>query len=444
MPSRRDFVLFTASSAALLSIGVPALAHDGSGKVLQATAVTQVFGNGIRLSAVAVEFDLPIQGTDLPLSSFQVAGRSVTAVYTSSSADPADRAAVGRFVIIALSPDDLGAALANRSAARPPERANPQASTADGPPRGASETSYKLALAAVMQATPVTASDGTVIAADQMAIATTDVKNLIVDDFKQLEFHDPKTGDKLKYNLFTPANYDAAKSYPLVLFMHDAGATSSVTQTTLWQGLGAIAWASPTDQAQRPCFVLAPQYEDLIANDKSQTTSMLDTTIDLLQTLTRQYSIDSKRLYATGQSGGCMMSIAMNIAYPDLFAASFLVAGQWDPALVKPLARKKLWILVSQDDNKAFPGQNAITAALEKEGAKISRATWDGTWTQKQFRLAFDKMAAENSPINYVAFRSGTVIPAGESTAGAAGHMNTWRIAYTIEPIREWIFRQTA
>lgn len=49
---------------------------------------------------------------------------------------------------------------------------------------------------------------------------------------------------------------------------------------------------------------------------------------------------------------------------------------------------------------------------------------------------------AKGSPINYVAFRQGTVIPLGESTAGASGHRNTWRVAYTIEPVRQWIFRQ--
>ncbi len=48
----------------------------------------------------------------------------------------------------------------------------------------------------------------------------------------------------------------------------------------------------------------------------------------------------------------------------------FLVAGQWDPALVKPLAQQKLWILVSQDDNKAWPGQNAIIDVLEKRVSK--------------------------------------------------------------------------
>jgi predicted peptidase len=282
-----------------------------------------------------------------------------------------------------------------------------------------------------------------VIAARDTLLATTAVKNLIVDDFRQLEFRDPRTGDTLNYNLFVPKNYDPRKSYPLVLFMHDAGSTSKLTRTTLLQGLGAISWASPADQSKRPCFVLAPQYAAAIADDNSETTSMLDTTIDLVHALGKQYSIDRKRLYATGQSGGCMMAIAMNIKYPDFFAASFLVAGQWDAALVAPLARKKLWILVAQDDAKAFPGQNAITAELEKDGARISRAVWDGFWMQDQFQSAFDKMQAEGSPINYVTLRKGSVIAPGQSAAGGAGHMNTWRIAYTIAPIREWIFKQT-
>jgi len=272
--------------------------------------------------------------------------------------------------------------------------------------------------------------------------ATRAVENLVVDDFRQFSFTDDVTGDTLAFNLFVPKDYDPSRTYPLVLFMHDAGATSDVPRTTLFQGLGAVCWASPEDQAKRPCFVLAPQYAEIIADDDSRASSMLDTTIDLIRSLTERYSIDKTRLYTTGQSGGCMMSIAMNIKYPDFFAASFLVAGQWDPSLVAPMANNRLWILVSQDDNKAFPGQNAITEALEADGARISRAVWDGRWSTEQFQFAFDDIDAEASPINYVTFAQGTVIPAGDSTAGASGHRNTWRIAYTIEPIREWIFRQ--
>ncbi|MGH1554443.1 alpha/beta hydrolase-fold protein [Streptomyces sp. L7] len=45
--------------------------------------------------------------------------------------------------------------------------------------------------------------------------------------------------------------------------------------------------------------------------------------------MTQQYSIDRKRRYTTGQSMGAMMSLGLNIKYPDLFAAAFIVAGQW-------------------------------------------------------------------------------------------------------------------
>lgn len=80
---------------------------------------------------------------------------------------------------------------------------------------------------------------------------------------------------------------------------------------------------------------------------------------------------------------------------------------------------------------------------LASEGAQIARAEWDGRWSDDQFRFAFDDLDAEASPINYVSFAAGTVIPPGESTAGASGHRNTWRIAYSIQPIREWLFRQS-
>ncbi|SIO48458.1 Predicted peptidase [Paraburkholderia phenazinium] len=427
----------TAGVGVILAVSVPAVASNSAPHAKRATAITQVFGDGIRLSAVAVEYDTPVKGADLSAADFRVEGRTVTGVFTSTSADPADRAETGRFVIVTLSPDDTNATLAEKvqgQGVMPPPIGGSGGGPGGGGPGKAGDiphydTVYKRAEASIMMPGGRT-------------LATTKVKNLIVDDFRQREFHDPKTGKMLRYNLFVPKDYDASKSYPLVLFMHDAGATSDVTRTTLFQGLGAISWASPEDQATRPCFVLAPQFAEIIADDDSRTSSMLDTTIDLIKSLARQYSIDRKRLYTTGQSGGCMMSIAMDIKYPEFFAASFLVAGQWDPARVKPMARQKLWILVSQDDDKAYPGQNAITEELKKDGARISRAVWDGTWTAQEFRAAFEKIDAEGSSINYVTFRKGTVIPPGESSAGASGHRNTWRIAYTIEPIREWIFRQ--
>jgi predicted peptidase len=99
-----------------------------------------------------------------------------------------------------------------------------------------------------------------------------------------------------------------------------------------------------------------------------------------------------------------------------------------DLALISPLVREKLIIVVSQDVAKASPGQNTVNAVLEQECASVNRAVWDGRCT------AYDEVDAEGSPFNYVAFRQATVTPGGKSIAGASGHHNTWRVAYTIEP----------
>jgi predicted peptidase len=53
--------------------------------------------------------------------------------------------------------------------------------------------------------------------------------------------------------------------------------------------------------------------------------------------VTSRYNIDKSRLFTTGQSMGAIMSIVMDIQHPDLFAASYIVAGQWDSTKVSPM-----------------------------------------------------------------------------------------------------------
>ena len=403
------------------------------------TALTEVFGEGQKLTAVAVEYDQAVENAKLATSTFMVAGRTITAVYANTAAEKAPapvaqmappgsqtpqvlQGANGQFVIIELSPSDSGAALWVQSG----------------------RTSARLeAKVAVTQIGEVTTTDGATYAANPHALINDKVINLIVDDFQQREFKDLNTGITVKYNLFVPKNYDKTKSYPLVMFIHDAGVTSTDTEATLVQGLGAVIWATPAEQAKHECFVLAPQFSTQIVNDQSETVADLDATVNLINALVSQYSIDTNRIYATGQSGGCMSSIFLNINYPDLFAASFLVAGQWDPTVVAPLAKDKLWIVVSAGDVKAFPGMNAITAVMEKEGANVSREMWNGQSTATEFAFLVSKMVAKGNPINYTVFQRGTVVPAGMNDDGGSNHICTWRIAYTIEGIRDWLFRQS-
>jgi len=264
----------------------------------------------------------------------------------------------------------------------------------------------------------------------------------VVDEFQQLVYTDPKSGIILNYNLYTPREYDSNKSYPLILFIHDGGTVSPEPRTTLIQGLGAVIWAIPSEQAKHECFVVAPQYSKGIVNDQSEATQDLDATVELIHHLATHYSIDQNRIYTTGQSMGCMASIEMLIRYPDLFAAALLIAGQWDAIKMAILTHANMWIVVSEGDRRAFPGMNASMAALEVAGAKISRATWNGQASPEEFSSEVSKMIAEGNNIKYTVLEKGTVVPQGLIEDGGNNHVHTWRIAYAIEGLRDWLFTQ--
>ena len=266
--------------------------------------------------------------------------------------------------------------------------------------------------------------------------------SLVVDTFQQFEHIDPKTGTLLKYNLYIPTRYDANRSFPLVLFIHDGGAISSNPRNTLIQGSGAVIWATQSEQAKHESFVLAPQYSYGIVNDKSEATQDVSATVNLIKYLVCQYAIDQNRIYTTGQSMGCMASIEMLIHFPDLFAAALLVAGQWDPTKMSALTMANMWVVVSEGDRRAYPGMNASMAALEAAGAKISRANWNGHASAEEFSADVSAMIAEGNNIKYSVFKKGTVVPKGLPDNARNNHVYTWQIAYAIEGLRDWLFTQ--
>ncbi|MET7575168.1 alpha/beta hydrolase-fold protein [Streptomyces sp. NPDC005492] len=446
----------TAGALAVFGSATPSSADEASGTggtsaggdhVKSLTAITQVFGAGQKLVAVAVEYDREIDGGSLSTSTFTVTDRTVTKVYTNRTADLAERARGGRYVIVELSPDDTAAALwvTQQGSGTPPTGGTGDSGGgvgAGGPKVGDTTPGGTIvaAKATLTQAGTVTTVRGTQYAASTTALTTDTVKNLIVDDFQQFTFDDPATGQTLKYNLFVPKHYNPRKSYPLVLFMHDASVVNVATEGPLVQGLGAVCWASPEDQARHEAFVLAPEYGSVVIDDDYLPSTLFDATANLVESVTQQYSIDRKRRYTTGQSMGAMMSLGLNIKYPDLFAAAFIVAGQWPEGQAAPLAKKDLWILVSADDTKAYPGEQAITEVIQEQGTAVSTALWDGQSTAAEFAADVRSMKAQRTPVNFAAFETGTVVPTGSTTSA---HMATWQVAYTIPGIRDWIMRQS-
>ena len=359
------------------------------------TSVTEVFGTGQQITHIILEFNEKVVNSQLTKNTFTVSDRTVEKIYSNTRPEKTDIVKDGRFVIIELNPKDSGASLRLE---------------------GNDEVGF------------------------QMKKATSKV----TQNYKQFVYKDPKTGTTVKYNLYIPKNYDKNKKYPLVLFMHDAGVLSEDTKTSLLQGNGAISFATPEEQERHEAFVLAPQYSRQVVDDNGDITSDLDATVNLIKDyLISKYSIDEKKLYATGQSMGGMMAIVMNYKYPELFAASYLVACQWDPKEVSTMARNNLWITVSTGDAKAYPGMNAITSELIKRGATVAKDSWRADYTDAQFLEGARKVIAQKSNIKYTTLEKGTNPYLPKDANPGLEHSGTWKVAYSIPGIKDWMFLQS-
>ena len=266
------------------------------------------------------------------------------------------------------------------------------------------------------------------------------LKNEALGKFRQFTFEDAATGKTMQYNLLIPDGYDGETSYPLVLFMADASTVGKDVTAPLTQGYGALEFASDRDQRKHPSFVLVPQYSDWAVQDDWSTTDEVEMTIRLLQYICKEYKVDQRRLYTTGQSMGGMMSFYFNIAHPDLFAASLFVSSQWDTSKMKDFGKRKLFYIVAGGDGKASGGMRELAAVLKKQNAHIDSASWSAKLPPAEQERLAEALIAKGGSINFVSFEKGSVLP--ESGQGME-HMASFDYGYKIAAVRDWLFEQS-
>ncbi|GAB4004923.1 hypothetical protein GCM10029992_51300 [Glycomyces albus] len=221
--------------------------------------------------------------------------------------------------------------------------------------------------------------------------------------------------------------------------MEDASMVGTEVSTPIDQGEGATVWASDEWQADHPTIVVAPQYTEVVVEDDYNPSDYLDITVDLVRSLADQYAVDADRIYNTGQSMGGMMTLGMDIKYPDLFAASYVVAAQWEPPEdAAVLANSPMWYTVAAGDEKAYPGMEAIRDVLEESGAAVAGGEISAQASEEEFAEFTDGIVAEDANFNYTVFEAETALGEGAMME----HMGTWDYAYGIIGIRQWLFEQ--
>ena len=188
------------------------------------------------------------------------------------------------------------------------------------------------------------------------------------EKFEQYEYADEETGAVIPYNLYLPESYetDTDKTYPIVIFIADAGANSNEVTDVLKED-GAAVWATDEEQAKHECIVLVPQYtQDLmnsigaLTEDTYQWSTGLTLVSNLIFHILDEYRVDESRVYGTGQSQGGMTAIALSDKYPDLYRAQLLVACQWNTEEMSVMKDDSLWIVVCEGDTKHSHGPSCL------------------------------------------------------------------------------------
>lgn len=377
--------------------------------IVHITAVTQVRPDGEKCTQAVIEYKEKIEPSMLETDSFEVKDRTIIGIESE-----------GNKVTLHLD-----------------ERDKEAPTLCPGMPWKGSYASLKDAKVLVRQKKEIRTQEGRILEKTDDWIESDQTCNKEEELFIQMAYQ------KQSYNLYIPKDYDPKKKYPLVQFIHDAGACGKDTRLALAQGRGALVWASPEVQKEHPCFVFAPQFDGPpIVDDDWNVDERLEDAKAALDNILDLYSIDRKRIYTTGQSMGCMASIVLNIRYPEYFAASYLVAGQWDERNIPGLEKQKLWMLCSQGDAKAFPTMNQMCVNMERAGARVARRVINAGLSQEDYAKIADEIMKEKPDIIFTPYNLETVADGWHSNGGEH-HVSTWQTAYDVKVIRDWLFAQS-
>ena len=258
--------------------------------------------------------------------------------------------------------------------------------------------------------------------------------------FQQFTFTDEATGISFEYSLYIPEDYDASQSYPLIMFIPDSTGAGKSAAEIVGQYYGATVWATDEEQAKHASFVLVPAFTGVVTTDDWETDPQLDAVVKLIEQLEGEYSIDANRLYTTGQSMGCMSSLYLNSVYPDLFAASLYVSGQWDISVLSGMENQKFFYVTAGGDEKASGGQDEVMAMFDADGVPYTYGTWSAQNSAEEQDAAVAQLLTEGLNANMIRFETGTVFKEGQT---GMEHMVSFNYAYKLTAVRDWLFAQS-
>ena len=231
--------------------------------------------------------------------------------------------------------------------------------------------------------------------------------------------------------VYVPENYSADKKFPVVFFIADGSSAGKDANYSLTQGLGGLIWC------RHDCVVIVPCYPEIVLDDHNGFTESpyVELTGRFVKWAVKNYPADESRIYATGQSMGCMTFLVLAAKYTDMFTACMFVSGQWDINALKGLLSQKFVYVASAGDPKASAGMNEVIDMFRNDGSKnfiVEKGV-----NAKAPGLSFMRW----HPVYFIMFRKGSTLPA-MTDGNFSEHMSSFDYAYRTEAIREWLLAQ--
>jgi len=225
------------------------------------------------------------------------------------------------------------------------------------------------------------------------------------------------SGESYRYQVFVPANWDAHRKWPVILFLHGAGerGDDGLLQTDV--GLGH---AIRKNAANFPFVVVMPQCrKEKIWSDPAMETQALA----VLDRTTKEFHGDPSRTYLTGLSLGGYGTWDLAAKYPGRFAAYVPICG----GIHGPQRSPQVSVSLANEPKVADP--YAETARrIGKTPVWIFHGDTDPSVPVEESRKMYAALQAANANVKY------TEHP-------GVGH-ESWNNAYAEPGLVPWLLEQ--
>lgn len=207
-------------------------------------------------------------------------------------------------------------------------------------------------------------------------------------------FVDDATGVSMAYRLYLPENYDSNTKYPVVLYLHGNGFQGDDNEKHVIGEIGEPLdeLVSLGNRSDYPCIIVAPQCPtgDFWVNttfkngsysvDGIAETNAMKTVVNLLNTITEEYSVDNNRVYAAGVSMGAFGCWDIMIRHRGLLAAAIPMMGAGDPSKAIYVGNTAVWAFHCANDNTVpVSGSKDMVEALQQiESSNVKYTEYSG------------------------------------------------------------------